>query len=152
MTDKKLTDKEIIQTLNRCSKGIGCFGCAKAYMHSANCIRILEAECLDIINRQKSEIKKLKSNYSKLCKYTEKKELELAEINADISWFREAKISRLAPAIKEIKAEACKEFAERLKQHKRKIKGFDLNEEFWDYAVLAEDIENTLIEVVGEVK
>lgn len=145
MTDKKLTDKEIIQTLNRCSKGIGCFGCAKAYMHSANCIRILEAECLDIINRQKSEIKKLKSNYSKLCKYTEKKELELAEINADISWFREAKISRLAPAIKEIKAEACKEFAERLKQHKRKIKGFDLNEEFWDYAVLAEDIENTLI-------
>lgn len=45
-----------------------------------------------------------------------------------------------------------KEFAEKLKQHKRKMKGFDLTEEFWDYAVLAEDIENTLIEMVSEIK
>lgn len=65
---------------------------------------------------QKAEIEKLKSNYSKLCEYAEKKEFELAEINADISWFREAKFSKLAPAIKEIKAEACKEFAEKLKE------------------------------------
>lgn len=50
----------------------------------------------------------------------------------------------------EIKEQAYKEFAEKLKQHKRKMKGFDLNEEFWDYAVLVEDIENTLIEMVGE--
>lgn len=55
-------------------------------------------------------------------------------------------ISKLALECKN----SYKEFAEKLKQHKRKMKGFDLNEEFWDYAVLVEDIENTLIEMVGE--
>ena len=64
MADKKFTDEEIIETLERCSKGDGCFGCAKASMHSANCIRILETECLDLINRQKAEIERLKSELS----------------------------------------------------------------------------------------
>ena len=31
MTDKKFTDEEIIETLERCSKGGGCFRCAMAY-------------------------------------------------------------------------------------------------------------------------
>lgn len=50
----------------------------------------------------------------------------------------------------EIKSEAYQEFAGKLKQHKRKMKGFDLNNEFWDYAVLVEDIDNLLKEMVGE--
>ena len=49
-----------------------------------------------------------------------------------------------------IKKQAYKEFAEKLKQHKRKMKGFDLNDEFWDYAVLVETINNLLKEMVGE--
>lgn len=57
-------------------------------------------------------------------------------------------ISKLALECKN----SYKEFAEKLKQHKRKMRGFDLNEEFWDYAVLTEDIENTLIETMGEIK
>lgn len=56
-----MTDEEIIETLERCSKGDGCFGCAKAYMHSANCIRRLETESLDLIKRQKAEIERLKN-------------------------------------------------------------------------------------------
>lgn len=51
---------------------------------------------------------------------------------------------------KEIKIQAYRDFANRLRMHKRKMKGFDFNTEFWNYAVLAEDIENTLIEMVGE--
>lgn len=51
----------------------------------------------------------------------------------------------------EIKIKAYREFANRLRMHKRKMKGFDLTDEFWDYAVLAEDIENTLIEMVSEI-
>lgn len=37
-----------------------------------------------------------------------------------------------------------KEYIERetVLQHKRKMHGFDLNEEFWDEAVLCEDIKN----------
>lgn len=50
----------------------------------------------------------------------------------------------------EIEAETYKEFAEKLKQHKRKMKGFDLNDEFWDYAVLVEDIDNLLKGMVSE--
>ena len=42
------------------------------------------------------------------------------------------------------KSEAYKEFAEKLKQHKRKMGGYDLNDAFWDYAVLVEDIDNLL--------
>lgn len=52
----------------------------------------------------------------------------------------------------EIKIQAYRDFASRLRTHKRKMKGFDLNDEFWDYAILAEDIENTLKEMVREVK
>lgn len=128
MTDKKFTDEEIIKALERCSKGDGCFGCAKAYMHSANCIRILETECLDLINRQKAEIKELK-NYVNSCK------------SGKEYWVK---------CLLEKPNEAIKEFAERLKQHKRKMRDFDLNDEFWDYAVLAEDIDNLLKEMVGE--
>lgn len=37
-----------------------------------------------------------------------------------------------------------KEYIEReaILQHKRKMRGFDLSEEFWDKAVLCEDIQN----------
>ena len=52
----------------------------------------------------------------------------------------------------DIKIQAYKDFADRLRMHKRKMKGFDLTDEFWDYAVLAEDIDNLLIEMVGEIK
>lgn len=52
---------------------------------------------------------------------------------------------------KEIKTQAYRDFADRLRMHKRKMKGFDLTDEFWDYVVLAEDIENTLIEMVSEL-
>lgn len=57
-------------------------------------------------------------------------------------------ISKLALECKN----SYKEFAEKLKQHKRKMNGFDWGGEFWDYAVLVEDIENTLIEMVSEIK
>lgn len=59
-------------------------------------------------------------------------------------------ISKLALECKKAKIKSYKEFAEKLKQHKRKMKGFDLTEEFWDYAVLVEDIDNLLKEMVRE--
>lgn len=46
--------------------------------------------------------------------------------------------------INKIEAEAYKRFAEKLKQHKRKVGGYDLTEAFWDYAVLVEDIDSIL--------
>lgn len=51
----------------------------------------------------------------------------------------------------DIKIQAYKDFADRLRTHERKMKGFDLTDEFWDQAVLSEDIENTLIGMISEI-
>lgn len=59
-------------------------------------------------------------------------------------------ISKLALAGKNAKAEAYKEFANQIKIHKRRMRGFDLCYEFWDYAVSVEDIDNILKTMVGE--
>lgn len=129
MTDKKFTDEEIIKALeycnadrNECDKCIFQRECESNPFYSA-----VAEHALDLINRQKSEIERLKGS---------------TIVN---NIMESQRIKR------EAKAEAYKEFAEKLKQHKRKIKGFDLTEEFWDYAVLVEDIENTLIEMVSEI-
>lgn len=89
---------------------------------------ILTERVLDLINRQKAEIERLN-----------KKVEELSDVLSDTIRIRYA----------EAKTEVCKEFTEKLKQHKRKMKGFDLNEEFWDYAVLVETIDNILKEMMG---
>lgn len=52
----------------------------------------------------------------------------------------------------EIKIQAYRDFADRLSTHKRAMRALDFNAEFWDHAVLVEDIKNTLIEMVSEVK
>lgn len=127
MTDKKFTDEEIIETLERCSKGEGCFGCVKAYMHSANCIRILEAECLDLINRQKAEIDNLNKQMEWLTGY-----------NGNLMSANTA----LSEEILLEKTKAYKEFAERLKKH------------YKDFCVDAGDmafaVDNLFKEIVGE--
>lgn len=53
---------------------------------------------------------------------------------------------------KEIKIQAYRDFANRLKTCARAIKGYDFDGEFWDYVVFDEDIENTLIEIVSEIE
>lgn len=104
-------------------------------------------DALSTIARQRAELEKLKSNYNKLCEYAEKKEFELAEINADISWFREVKFSRLAPAIKEIKVEAYKEFAERLNNAAMSC----LIGDKYSYKIITtQGVDNLLKEMVGE--
>lgn len=143
MTDKKFTDEEIVEALERCSKGDGCFGCAKAYMHSANCIRILEAECLDLINRQKAEIEELK-NYINRCKSGEE------------YWVK---------CLLDKPNEAIKEFAEKLKGEikREKESGDELLSEIYDrdlqmnaegekmaFDSVERIIDNILKEMVGE--
>ena len=49
--------------------------------------------------------------------------------------------------IKTIKSDAYKEFATKLKLHRRKMSSSDFGGEFWGYAVLEEDIYATLKEL-----
>lgn len=51
---------------------------------------------------------------------------------------------------KEIKIQAYRDFADRLSTHKRAVRALDFNADFWDYAVLVEDVKDTLLEMVGE--
>lgn len=101
-------------------------------------IKILE-EAIEVINRQKAEIGILRD-------YNKDMFAEIRNLNGSLvsNTMENQKIRR------EAKIEAYKEFAERLKQHKRKMSGFDLNEEFWDYAVLVENIDELLKEMIAE--
>ena len=117
MTDKKFTDEEIIETLERCSKGGGCFRCAMAYMHSANCIRILETECLDLVNRQKSEIEELNIQLRELWNMASlyKAESEIWEgYNENLLTANTVLSNEILEAKEKAEVEAYEEFAERL--------------------------------------
>lgn len=57
------------------------------------------------------------------------------------------KEAKIVATDKEIKIQAYRDFAEKLKQHKKKVKGFEFTDEFWDYAVLEETIDNILKEM-----
>ena len=96
MTDKKLTDEEIIKALTELSRYTGF---QKKYTQVLNAT-------LDLIKRQKSEIERLKSaNDEKFRQWNmlaEKTKTHYANL------YNEAK--------DKLKAEAYKEFAERLKQ------------------------------------
>lgn len=126
MTDNKLTDEEIVKRLERC---------VKRGNRNYNTDIVL-----DLINRQKAEIEMLKSaNDEKFRQWNmlaEKTKQHYAYL------YNEAK--------DRLKAEAYKEFANQIKMHKRRMRGFDLCNEFWDYAVLVEDIDNILKTMVGE--
>lgn len=108
MTDKKLTDEEIIKRLERC---------VKRGNRNYNTDIVL-----DLINRQKAEIERLN-----------KKVEELSEVLSDTIRIRYA----------EAKAEAYKEFAERMKIHSCRLKdGHDVVDTIC--------IDNFLKEMVGE--
>ena len=86
MPDKKLTDNEIVKALECCSKPVG-ENCKECPLHLTDCLKVnIEELALDLINRLQAENEELKSAINGFRGYEDK-----------------------------IKAEAYKEFAERLK-------------------------------------
>ncbi len=126
MTDKKLTDEEIIKALTELSRYTGF---QKKYTQVLNAT-------LDLIKRQKSEIERLKSaNDEKFRQWNmlaEKTKTHYANL------YNEAK--------DKLKAEAYKEFAERLKRSTvMAVMGNKI------YAVAtSKGVDNLLKEMVGE--
>lgn len=126
MEDKKFTDEEIIKALTELSRYTGF---QKKYTQVLNAT-------LDLIKRQKSEIERLKSaNDEKFCQWdmlAEKTKTHYANL------YNEAK--------DKLKAEAYKEFAERLKQSTvMAVMGNKI------YAVAtSKGVDNLLKEMVGE--
>lgn len=99
MTDKKFTDEEIIQALECHINAEDCVSCGIRSW----CDEIILTELvLDLVNRQKAEIEKLKSKN------------EILSHNADNA-FQEGLNERRELFEPEIKSEAYKDFVNRLK-------------------------------------
>lgn len=134
MTDKKLTDEEIIKALTELSRYTGF---QKKYTQVLNAT-------LDLIKRQKSEIERLKSaNDEKFRQWdmlAEKTKTHYANL------YNEAK--------DKLKAEAYKEFAEKIKKSiKENIDEAwhrDDGNGIYDAEYVLDDIDNLLKEMVGE--
>ena len=124
-----MTDKEIIKALECCGNVVTstCKGCPYHITHNANCVKALMHDALDLINRQQAEIEELKK-----------------VVIDDYASEYDSKI----------RAEAIKEFAERLKtefsQYQREYRNV-LNDEGACAMIIAKKgVDNLLKELVGE--
>lgn len=114
MTDKKFTDKEIIDSLSNCALAHHnpdfCKECHYKDLGHVTCTAFITNDAIDLINRQKSEIESLK-----------KTEIEIDDFCRRLCRMRMLNGSAIASYqdlqnyIQQEKAEAYKEFAEKLK-------------------------------------
>lgn len=124
MSDKKFTDEEIKSSLEVIATTRNCNECKirNCKWGTCNCSQITANVALDLINRQKAEIEKLKGS----------------TIVSNIMESQRIK--------REAKAEAYKEFAERLNEEAQIADCFDS----YNMVVGTHFIDNLLKEMVGE--
>ena len=124
MTDKKITDEEIKSSLEVIATTRNCNECKirNCKWGTCNCSQITANAALDLINRQQAEIEKLKGS----------------TIVSNIMESQRIK--------REAKAEAYKEFAERLNEEAQIADCFDS----YNMVVGTHFIDNLLKEMVGE--
>lgn len=138
-----MTDNEIIKALECCqSEDSGM--CRICPFHSdtySGCWYELHKDALDLINRQKAEIKSLKEKAKRWKENYESQQVVVGD-------FREI-INKQAKELKTAKAEAVKEFAERLKSYLHQD-DFGTPDEYWKpESEFANMIDNLLKETVG---
>lgn len=141
MTDKKITDEEIKSSLEVIATTRNCNECKirNCKWGTCNCSQITANAALDLINRQKAKIEKLKGS----------------TIVSNIMESQRIK--------REAKAEAYKEFAEKAKENfqnleysadtdRKTVKVEEMKEQInWVlHSVAAETLDNILEELVGE--
>ena len=146
-----MTDNEIIKALECCPRGIG-MKCEKCPMFRTNdCMSKLHVNTLDLINRQKTENENLKVENQSLRSAANSLKMHYEKAQAEIERLKESLNIELENFATEydnkIKAEAYKEFAERLKAV---FKGFDDKNEVILYSNLLTAIDCLLIGMVGD--
>ena len=128
-----MKDNDIIQALKCCTGQNGEDACVVCpFINTDNCMRN-EKLALDLINRQKAEIQKLQIDNKKL--------------TVNMNAFG-AGMKRLAKDLKNAKAEAIKEFAERLKECAYQSSDWSHGEH--PYVVEKDDIDRLVEEMLGE--
>lgn len=150
----KITDDEIIKALECCVKiTTDCEKCPYWGISKVeNCFDVAKQDAVDLINRQKAEIESLKYDYDNLQRqfdeiYQQFHYLSNVEIPYLYSFTedKDKKLETIANILLRAKAEAVKEFAERLKQ---KVDGEDTVNTYWLYGYIG----YLLKEMVGEDK
>ena len=121
-----MTDEQIVEALKYCSKGETiCFMCP-LYNKTDHCVDMLAKNALDLINRQQAEIERLEK-------------IRKADNNL---------ITSLNKCYETAKAEAYKEFTEKLKE--KCYEDFQETYEMLSPYVTDDDIDNLLKEMEGE--
>ena len=104
-----MTDKDIVKALECCGIKNDCKGCYFNTHESGDiCVREIVKNAFNLINRQKAEIERLK------------RKNEILSVNADTAFqdgLNEARDLYATEVENEIKVEAVREFAERLKEN-----------------------------------
>ncbi len=143
MTDKNFTDEEIIKALECCTKVVsGVRKCEKCPLYTKfQCLYAIKVYALDLINRQKAEIERLKE--CPKCVYEYDGEMMEYCVQGPRSNFK---------TVEQIKAEVYKELEKRLKEEICFEDDCDYNcreccYECKDYGIA---IDNLLKEMVGE--
>lgn len=133
MTDKKITDEDIISSLEIIATTRNCNECKirNCKWGTCNCEQITANAALDLINRQKTEIEKLKKEKDEYAYLYDK------HVNT---------------AFSHIKAEAVKEFADRLEENISDGCHIVSDEEYcgFDCGDIHKCIDNLLKEMVGD--
>ena len=164
MTDKKLTYKEIIKALECCFMEQQCNYCPLYKEHSADCLDIVLKNAHALITRQQAERENLKVENQSLRSAANSLKMHYEEAQAQIERLKDANntfekafhiqeqnIKDWLPITVfnyEIKTEAYKEFAEKLKEFMHnKFKALDEYE--FEY-ITERDIDNLVKEMVGD--
>ncbi len=150
MTDKKITDEEIIKALEHCNADRNeCDECVLKEECVNNPFDFPVAEtALDLINRQKAEIEALKMEFSEMRYKANSYKAENERLNEIIKNCHQEILQKCDSCNNRIKAEAYKEFSERLIKNSRLIayaNGFDVKA-----VVDVEEIVKIRNEMVGE--
>ena len=108
MTDKKITDEDLISSLEVIATTRNCNECKirNCKWGTCNCSQITANAALDLINRQKAELEAIKDKRAMVFKLSEE---QLNEVKEDV-------LKSVEYNEREIKAEAYKEFANKVKQ------------------------------------
>ena len=152
-----MTDNEIIKALECCGDDEICF-CSQCPLYIADhdndfCQEDLHRASLNLINRQKADKQSLKYDYDNLQRqfdeiYQQFHYLSNVEIPYLYSFTedKDKKLETIANILLRTKAEAYKEFAERLKEH------YDEYDDYDDIYVrhIRDDIDFTKNDMVGD--
>ena len=146
MSNKKFTDEEIKSSLEVIATTRNCNECKirNCKWGTCNCSQITANAALDLIKRQKAELEAIKDEKAMGFKLSEEQINEIKEYVLKSVEYNE----------REIKAEAYKEFAEKIKKSiKENVDEAwhrDDGNGIYDAEYVLDDIDNLLKEMVGE--